>query len=127
MTVRNFLLFIGFGTVLSSVAVILVVWRVDPYTAGMIGHLLFYISLFFALFGTAALIGFGGRILIFKDAVAFRHIGVSLRQGIILSTLLTCTLLLIGNDLLRWWNAALLFAGLVLLEGFFQLSKPKRR
>lgn len=126
MTVRKFLFFVGFATGISWLAVGLIVWRVDPYSTGMFGHLLFYSSLFFALFGTSAFVGFFTRMLLFKKAVPFAHIGVSIRQGVLLSLLVTNTLLLVGNNLLQWWNGLLLFTGLVMFEGFFQLAKPRR-
>lgn len=79
----------------------------------------FYISLFLALTGTASLVGFMIRAIFTEKEALFRYMGVSLRQAILFSILLTTSLLLQGNRLFKWWNAILLIVGLTILELFF--------
>lgn len=100
-------------------AFILVLFRIDPYTAGSIGLLLFFVALFFAIWGTLSLLGFVFRFIFLKDAIPFRFIGVSLRQAFWFAIISCLTLFLASQRLFTWWAGVLLVLGLAILEGFF--------
>ncbi|MFA6391146.1 MAG: hypothetical protein WCW66_00140 [Patescibacteria group bacterium] len=119
MPLRRYLLIMGFGTLISWGAFVLVILNIDPFSSGFVGLFSFYIMLFLALMGTFALFGFIVRAVFVKRSVLFRHIGVSLRQSVLFSSLIMVSLMLQANNLFTWWNAILLILGLGLLEFFF--------
>jgi hypothetical protein len=97
----------------------LVLQNVDPNAAGFVGLFIFYVSLLFALVGTFMLFGVGVRSLRHRAWPVFRHLGISLRQGILFAVLLVGALYLQGNGLFTWWNMVFFILGLALLEFFF--------
>lgn len=119
MTVLRYFISMLVATVLCWVAFFLVVYNIDPFTSGWIGVLCFYASLFFALIGTLALVGFGLRIAFWRETLPYKHVGVSLRQGLLFAILVGCALLLAANGLFTWWSIILLVAGFGVLELFF--------
>lgn len=125
MPLRSSLLLLVFGTALCWVAWSLVLFNIDPENSGFVGLASFYLSLFLALVGTFALLGFVARRALTDDPVAFRHIGVSMRQGLLFALVVVGALLLRGTRLYTWWSVVLLLAGFTLLEFFF-LTREQR-
>jgi len=119
MPLRRYLFIMGFGTLISWGALVLVILNIDPFASGFIGLFSFYVMLFLSLMGTFSLFGFFVRIIFVRRSVLFRHIGVSLRQSVLFSLLIMISLMLQANSLFTWWNAILLILGLALLEFFF--------
>jgi hypothetical protein len=105
-------------------AFVVVLFRIDPQTGGTLALTLFFISLFFALWGTLSLLGFIVRLLTQRQTVAFKHIGVSLRQALWFAILVCLSLFLVSQELLVWWMSLLLVISLTVLEAFF-LSRTK--
>lgn len=105
-------------------AFVVVLFRIDPETGGALAMALFFLSLFFALWGTLSLGGFLARYALQRNTVAFKHIGVSLRQALWFAVLVSLTLFLVSQELLVWWMSVFLISGLTVLEGFF-LSRSK--
>jgi hypothetical protein len=96
-------------------------FTIDPYVTNWIGFSLFYISLFLALTGTAALIGFVIRFIALKQELAFRIVKEAFRQSFLFAALIVVSLLLLSHDLFSWLNLILLVVGLSVLE-FFLIS-----
>lgn len=119
MTLKRYILIMLLTTLLCWGAFLLVLYRIDPESAGGVGMTLFFISLFFGLLGTLNLFGFFLRFVLLRNTVPFRHIGISLRQSFWFALLVCLTLLLIQEELLVWWMPILLVLGLMVLEGFF--------
>ena len=119
MTVLRYFLSMLAATILCWAAFALVLFYIDPNSSGWIGILCFYLSMFFALIGTLALIGFGIRIAFWRNTLPYKQVGVSLRQGLLFAILVGCALLLAANDLYTWWSIVLLIAGFGMLELFF--------
>lgn len=119
MPLKYYVFLMLFGTLLCWCAWALVLWKIDPATSGMIGLMSFFLSLFLALLGTFTLLGFAFRRSIRKDTIAFRHIGISVRQGLFFSLVLVGSLLLRSTGLYVWWSMLFLLAGFTLLEFFF--------
>jgi len=115
----------GFGSAICWGAWFLVLFNIDPYSSGWIGRASFYIILFLALLGTLSLVGFFIRLIFVRKSVLFRHIGVSLRQAVLFSILITISFILQSSRLFTWWNAILLVFSFTLLEFFF-LSRKAR-
>jgi hypothetical protein len=116
---RRYLVLAVFGTVICWVAWVIVLFNIDPTVSGFIGLASFYSSFFCALLGTFSLLGFAIRRVVSRDRVAFRSLGVSIRQGLFLSMLLVGALLLRGTGFYTWWNLLFLIGAITLLEFFF--------
>ena len=121
MTLRQYLAWLAIGTLVSWGALGLVVTYLNPKTAGNIGLLFFYLSLFLGLAGTLTQLGFAWRYWRHREDILFRHVSISFRQGVLLALAVVIALWLRVHDLLTWWNLGLLIVGLTLLE-FFWLS-----
>lgn len=106
-------------TLVCWISFVIVVFRVDPTAAGTIGLTLFFVSLFFALWGTLGLLGFWIRHLIKKNTIPFEHIGISLRQAFWFALLVCLSLFLVSQDIYIWWMSLLLVIAMTLTEGFF--------
>ncbi|MBI2411114.1 MAG: hypothetical protein HYV32_04455 [Candidatus Kerfeldbacteria bacterium] len=119
MTLKRYIATMLLTTLLCWTAFMLVLYRIDPESAGTVGMMLFFISLFFGLLGTLNLLGFFLRFVFLRNTVPFRYIGISLRQSFWFALLVCLTLLLIQEELLVWWMPILLVLGLAVLEGFF--------
>lgn len=127
MSLRRYLIIMGLGSLISWSAWFLIIFYIDPYNSGFVGLASFYLILFLALLGTLSLLGFFIRFIFLKKSVLFRHIGISLRQAILFSTLISFSLLLQANRLFTWWNAILLILSLALLEFFFLAREGSER
>ncbi len=123
MTLRQYLTWIGFGTLVAWGVFALVVLYLNPDTAGTLGFVFFYLSLFLGLAGTLTLLGFVWRYVKHRDDLLFRHVTISFRQGVLLGVLVTGALFLQSQELLTWWNLVLLVVGITLLELFLLTSR----
>lgn len=115
-TYKQYLITIAITAVISWIAWIMVITKLDPYESTGLALTLFFLSLFFAMIGSFTLLGFGLRRWLGKDEVYYHHLSVSLRQGLLLSacTLLCIVFLILG--ILKWWNGLLLVTIAVLIE-----------
>jgi len=100
----------------------LVIYYLDPLKSGIVGLILFYLTLFFASVGLLTILGFYIRRRVSNNELLFVLVGVSFRQAIWLSFILMGLLMMQGAGILEWWDAGLLILSLALLEGYF-LSK----
>lgn len=114
------LFIIALATVVSWAAWVLVVWKLDPFTSASLALPLFFASSLLAFSGTFTLVLFFLKKWRAGDHVYLKHVTISLRQGILLSTCTCICLLLLMLGLLRIWNGLLLVAFMMLLE--FYLS-----
>lgn len=118
MTLRQYLIIMSGATLICWLVWLLVIFLYDPRTAGFIGFLLFYTSLFLSVLGTFSVCGFFIRAkLINNEEIVFRHIKRTFRQGIIFSLFLITVLLLAQFRLLTWWNFTMLLTFYIFLEG----------
>ncbi|MFA5993480.1 MAG: hypothetical protein WC823_00810 [Parcubacteria group bacterium] len=106
-------------TVLSLGAFVFVVKFVDPDAAGLIGKVLFYLSVFFFLSGFFNLFLLRLRRRHVNAENAFSNIGLSFRQGILLSLFSVGLLILQSFRVLIWWDGLLLLAGVFVVELYF--------
>ncbi len=83
----------------------------------------FYATLLFGVMGTFTLIGYVIRSRSSRGEELYANLGISLRQGLLLSIGLLGVLLLQSIRLLNWWDGCLLVGFLVLLEFFFLSRK----
>ncbi len=106
----------------------LVLFRMDPGEAGLIGFLLFYVTLFASLVGTLAVGGVLYRVLKLKrHHLIIREVRIAFRHGIILSLAGVVSLALSAQNLLTWWNLFGVFFIIGLIEYLFVLMEESRR
>lgn len=116
MTLRAYIWGMRLVTLLSLAAFVFVVRFVDPDSAGLAGKLLFYLSLFFVGSGIFNLVLLRLRKGSLNAETASASIGLSFRQGILLSLFTIGLLVLQSFRMLVWWDGLLLFGGIFLIE-----------
>lgn len=124
MTLKKYLNLMSILTIICWLAWVFVIFFVNPEETGLIGFVLFYFSLFLAILGTAAIIGFLIRTR-FNTGPVFKQVETSFRQGIWLSLLVVGLFLLQNLGILRWWNGLFLLLFLMFLEFFFLSSRKQ--
>lgn len=107
MTFRLYLYCMGIASVAAWAAWIVVINAVDPVKTGLLGFILFYLTLAIALIGTLSLLGAGIRSWSQPNEHPSRHTLRSFRQSIILSGLILSVLMMLAQDVLRWWSLLL--------------------
>lgn len=127
MTLRRYLIIMAIAAAFCWLAFLMVLVRVDPNSAGSIGFALFYLALFFALWGTLNLAGFFSRYLILRHTTPFHHVGISLRQAFWFAAIIVLSLILVVQELFIWWMGLLLILSFTILEGFFLLRRHHLR
>jgi hypothetical protein len=98
-----------------------VIWTVNPEITNGLGFGLFYLSLFLALSGTAALAGFLIRFVFLRHELAVNAVKIAFRQSFLFAGFIVAALFLLSRNLLTWLNLLILIIGLSTLE-FFLLS-----
>lgn len=126
MTLKQYLALMSFCTALCWVGWGLVVRSVDP-ADGLLSLGLFYSSLALSLVGSFAVIGLAFRAFSRRHEAPTRHVPVSLRQGILLTTAFIAALVLQSRGLLTGLNSLLLIGILCFVELFFISSSVDRR
>lgn len=101
-----------------------VVQTVNPEITNWVGFLLFYLSLFFSIVGSASVIGFIIRFIALKNKLILSSVKDAFRQSFLFSFFIVAVLYLLSKGLFSWLNLALLIIGLSVLE-FFILSYSK--
>lgn len=127
MTLRRYLLTMSLTTLICWVAFVIVIFQIDPYTSGPVGLSLFFVSLFFAVWGTLSLCGFLFRYVFFRNVVPYKYIGTSLRQAFWFAVILALSLFLASQELFSWWVGGLLVFGLAVFEAFFLARSVEAR
>ncbi|MDD2646655.1 MAG: hypothetical protein PHV78_00040 [Patescibacteria group bacterium] len=113
MTLKQYLNLMFICTLICWGVWVLSIFLVNPQNAGILGFVLFYLSLFLAILGSTALVGFLIRARLGKTPI-FAQVSIAFRQGIWIALIIIFALLLQSFRLLRWWNVAL-FALLVII------------
>lgn len=116
MTLKSYLTIMLFATGICWGALWFVLNTVNPETTNWLGFSLFYLSLFLAISGTAAVAGFLIRFVGLKRELAFYSVKVAWRQSFLFAFLITVSLYLASKDLLSWLNLILLVVALSALE-----------
>lgn len=116
-TTRTYLIPISIGTLLSLAAFGSILWSVDPFTTGIIGHIFFYLTLFLSLAGIITISGISIRKR-FSPGMYTEQLRVSTRQAILLALLIVTLLLLQSFGLLLWWVGVTVILFIITLEIF---------
>ena len=116
-TTRTYLIPISVGTILALGALTSVLFSVDPFTSGLMGHISFYATLFLSLCGILTIGGITLRKR-FSPGMYTEQLRISSRQAILLSILIIGLLLLQVFGVLLWWVGLTLILFIITVEVF---------
>lgn len=119
MTLKAYIWGMRIITLLLFVALGVVIFYIDPNESWPIGVVLFYLIVFFALSGFFNLILFGIRKKVLGNELAAESVGLSFRQGILIAMIILGIMILQSFQVLIWWDALLVVAGVFLIELYF--------
>jgi len=119
MNIKQLLITISIATVIFWIVWFSVLSQIDPFKTDLIGFVLFYLTLFFALLGIFFLISFTYRKMFTKFSLEYNIVNTSFRQSFFFSLLVISLLLLQGGRMLNTLNSLLLVATIIILEFFF--------
>jgi len=119
MSLKAYLWGLKFSTVLALIGWGLVVFYVDPEKGGLAGQALFFASLFLALTGIFALFFTLARRKVVNEEEQLFHVGMSLRQGLLLALLAVVILAMQHFRVLIWWDGLLVVVAILLAELYF--------
>jgi hypothetical protein len=125
MTLKNYLTLMLVATLSCWGAFIFVVNTINPEITNWLGFMLFYSSLFLAVSGLAAIVGFLIRFWLLKQKLAFYSVNSAFRQSFLFGLLVISILLLLANKLFTIFNVLLLIVIITLIE-FFLVSHRKK-
>lgn len=121
MPLRLYLLIMSVMTAFCWLVFGYVIWTVNPESTNAVGFWLFYLSLFLAISGTAAIVGFIIRFVFLRHELIINTVKVAFRQSFLFAGFIVAVLFLLSRGLLTILNLLLLIVGLSVLE-FFLLS-----
>lgn len=119
MTLKSYLWGLRIIALVSVIAWITVVINIDPESSVFAGQSLFFASMFAMLSSILTLFFTWMRKTMSGGESAFVHLGMSLRQGILISLLVIVLLVFQRLQILVWWDGLLLVAGFFLIELYF--------
>ena len=96
---------------------IVVLNSIDPVRSGMLGYVLFYISLATALIGTVSVLGVLVRIWTKQEGLVVVLSLRSFRHAVLLTGVFIASLMFLGVGLLRWWTVI----GVVVIASIIEL------
>lgn len=126
MTLRNYLIVMSTMTALCWGIFILMLNLIDPTETNWLGFMLFYVALFLALSGTAALVGFIIRFVALRRELAFYAVATAFRQSFLFALFMVISLFLLSANLFTWLNVSLLLIIFMILELFVASYKKSR-
>ena len=119
MSNKTFSILIFLGSFLFLIGWLLVVNYTDPSQSSWLIFSLFYLCLFFVVFGLLFLISNFFRQRFFKKQLLVSRFKTSLRQSLFFSILIAGWLMLQSKGLAYWWVVILFILILTFLEFFF--------
>lgn len=127
MTLKNYLIVMSAMTVVCWGIFGMMLNLIDPTATNWLGFMLFYVALFLALSGTAALIGFIIRFVALRRELAFYAVSTAFRQSFLFALFIVISLFLLAASLFTWLNIILLLIIFTILELFVASYKKSRR
>jgi len=102
---------------------VVVITKLSPFASPQISLSFFYASFFVALAATFALILYFWRLWKSKGEIFSTHLNMSIRQGALISAMVSIGLAFQRFRVLTWWDALLLLAVIVLIEFYFMAKR----
>ena len=119
MTIRSYVWAIRIMTILAISALVSVLIFIDPEKSGIVGRIYFFAALFFSSAGIFNLLLISMRRKFISAEMAVGNLGISFRQGMLMSVLLVGLMVLQGFRMLVWWDGLLVVAAIFLVELYF--------
>lgn len=107
---------IGLASLVALASFLVILWFFPPENASAAILLLLFLSLFLALCGFFSLTGFYWRRRKFKEAPPGQFLGISFREGALLSLLLVGFLMMKIFGVFYWWTALIFLIIVVAIE-----------
>ncbi len=128
MSFVAYLLLMLFGTALSWGAWVLVLQSVNPDESGIVGFVMFYLTLIMALIGTLSLIELLLRKAFGRERLVLaRDVRTSFRHGVLLSLITALSLGLTAQGWFTWWVLLIMLAVAGLIEYLSLVVQEARR
>lgn len=124
MTHKHYLSVFGVAALVSWVAWIVVLFKLDPFQSTELAMGLFYVSFLIALSCTFTVVGFYFRMWLHKNEIFYHHIHIAFRQGILLTVIVLGCLTFQLLGVLTWWSGFLLITAITLFEFYFAAREP---
>ncbi len=115
MLLNRYFIYLLLLIILSWLVFISVLLYIDPFVVGILGVIVFYVSLGMALVGSFTLIGFFIR-LNTQDITTDQAHAVSIRQALFFTVIILYILILQQNHILTTQNVLIFIAVMTLLE-----------
>lgn len=116
-TTKHYLIPLLIGSLIAITGFVFTIIYTDPYQTGLLGHLIFYITLFMFTCGIFTLINLVIRKRFFPSIYS-EIFKISLRQGVLIGILITSLIYLEAANLLFWWVGLTLILFLIAIESF---------
>lgn len=120
MTLKQYLLMMAAGTVLTLATALLMLFVIDPVQGGALSAGMLLLSLSLGTAGLLSVVGVLARVYVFRrPGLVTDHVRVSFRQGAVAATLLAVALTLSHLKLFAWWNMILALSIAAVIEYYF--------
>jgi hypothetical protein len=123
MSPKTYIWLIGFASALALVSFLAILFLFPPESAGGVVLVLFFLSLFLALCGFFSLVNFYFRRRRQRNNLAVYSLGISFREGTLLSALLVGFLAMKYFQVFYWWTALIFLIVVVAIEMAFLYSE----
>lgn len=125
MSHTKYLSIVAVAGIVSWVAWVVVISKLDPFESKGLALGMFYLSLLIALTCTFTILGFYLRLWLNNNEFFYQHIHLALRQGILLSIIVLGCLTFQILRVLTWWSGALLILTVTFVEMYFVAKDPE--
>lgn len=126
MNLRQYITILALGTFVALAAWGVTLTSIDPFTAGPLALVIFYVTLGSGLVGLLTIIGTVLRASRFPEAGASVAVIRSFRQGVFLSGLILVSLVLMSLGMFSTPVLLVMIGILALLEFFFLIFQDRR-
>lgn len=123
MNLRDYLIALSFGTLAALTAAGIVLFAIDPATAGPLAFFALYITLGAAAAGFFSIVGTLIRVHREQSSDVGVAVARSLRQAVFFASLVLAALWLSARGILTVWTVLLLVILVTLVEFFFLAGK----
>ena len=127
MTIKSYLLILTICSIACWIAWLLVLFLIDP-SVSLLGVVIFYLTLGFALIGTFSVGGYFLREKFFhKNELTYKKINIASRHSVLFAILIIIALILQSQRYLSWWNLLILITVIGFIEIFLASYKKIKR
>jgi amino acid transporter len=116
---KNFIRGLVVSTLIFGALLLFLTFFATP-DQGAITIIVYYLSLFFFLFGITAIVNFLIRRWWMHNEVLFDNVKTSIRQSVLFSGLILSLLALSAMRLLTWWDGLIMGISFMLIELYFK-------